>query len=142
MSNLAERSYGTDSTEAERAAIAARVSVAGDHILLIREIPVQSPFSVSLMFDRLDELTRGWDRFGYIADLTEAKRPDAETRAILKERVMRINPRVAHVAIVVGGNLIMRAMARLFAHGMGLESISVHPTLAEAIEETAREMGR
>jgi hypothetical protein len=49
---------------------------------------------------------------------------------------------VAHVAIVVGGNLIMRAMARLFAYGMGLRSVSVHETRAEAIEEAGRAMER
>ena len=72
------------------------------------------------MFDRLEALARGLGAFSYVVDLTEASRPDPETRAALKERVLRINPRVAHVAIVVGNNLIMRAMARLFAYGMGL----------------------
>ena len=103
---------------------------------------MQSPFSVNLMFDRLETLSRDWDRFSYVVDLTEAKRPDPETRAALKERVRRVSPRVAHVAIVVGNNLLMRAMARLFAHGMGLASVSVHATRAEAIEEAGSDMGR
>jgi hypothetical protein len=94
------------------------------------------------MFDRLEVLTAAWERFAYVADLTEAGRPGPETRAVLKERVLRISPRVAHVAIVVGGNLIMRAMARLFAYGMGLRSVSVHETRAEAIEEAGRAMER
>ena len=99
---------------------------------------MQSPFSVTLMFDRLEALTAVWDRFAYVADLTEAGRPGPETRAALKERVIRIGPRVTHVAIVVGGNLIMRAMARLFAYGMGLRSVSVHVTRGEAVEEAGR----
>jgi hypothetical protein len=49
---------------------------------------------------------------------------------------------VTHVAIVVGGNLLMRAMARLVAYGMGLRSVSVHLTPAEAIEEAGRAMER
>ena len=113
-----------------------------ERVLLMREIPVQSPFSVTLMFDRLDTLALGWDRFSYVADLTEATRPSPDTRAALKDRVLRISPRVAHVAIVVGGNLLMRAMARLFAYGMGLRSVSVHETRAEAIEEVGRAVGR
>ena len=139
---IAERIYGPDATAEEREAIASRISVVGDRILLVHEIPVQSPFSVNLMFDRIEELTLAWDRFSYIADLTAAKRPNPETRATLKGRVLRISPRVAHVGIVVGNNLLMRAMARLLAHGMGLLSVSVHATLPEAIEETAGEMGR
>jgi hypothetical protein len=118
------------------------VSTIGERLLLMQEIPVQSPFSVTLMFDRLEALTAGWDRFAYVVDLTEASRPGPETRAVLKERVLRISPRVAHVAIVVGGNLVMRAMARLVAYGMGLRSVSVHLTRPEAIEEAGRAMER
>lgn len=139
---LAQRAYGPESTRDESAAISGRVSVIGERLLLMQEISVQSPFSVTLMFDRLEVLTADWERFAYVADLTEAGRPGPETRAVLKERVLRISPRVAHVAIVVGGNLIMRAMARLFAYGMGLRSVSVHETRAEAIEEAGRAMER
>jgi len=139
---LANRAYGPESTRDESAAIAARVSLIGDRVLLMRELPIQSPFSVTVMFDRLEALTADWERFGYVVDLTEAGRPGPETRAVLKERVLRISPRVAHVAIVVGGNLIMRAMARLFAYGMGLRSVGIHVTRAEAIEEVGRAMGR
>ena len=121
---LAHRAYGPESTRDESAAIAGRVSSIGERVLLMREMPVQSPFSVTLMFDRLEALAGGWEQFTYVVDLTEADRPGPETRAVLKERVLRISPRVAHVAIVVGGNLIMRAMARLFAYGMGLRSVA------------------
>ena len=139
---LAQRAYGPGSTREERDAIADRVSLIGERVLLMREMPVQSPFSVTLMFDRLETLAQDWDRFAYVVDLTEAKRPGPETRAALKARVLRISPRVLHVAIVVGDNLLMRAMARLFAYGMGLRSVSIHATRAEAIEEVGRVMGR
>jgi hypothetical protein len=140
--NLDLRAYGPDATREESEAIAERVSRIDDRVLLMREMPVQSPFSINIMFDRLETLARGWDRFSYVVDLSEARRPDAETRAALKERVLRVNPRVAHVAIVVGGNLLMRAMARLFAYGMGMTSVGVHVTRAQAVEEAARAMGR
>ena len=139
---LAERAYGPESTRQESEAIADRVSIVGERVVLMCEVPVQSPFSVNLMFDRLETLARDWDRFTYVADLTQAKRPDAETRAALRSRVARVRARVRHVAIVVGNNLIMRAMARLFAHGMGLSSVSIHATRAEAIQEAAVGMGR
>jgi hypothetical protein len=140
--NLEQRAYGPESTREESEAIADRVSSIDERVLLMREVPVQSPFSINLMFDRLESLARGWDRFAYVVDLSEARRPDAETRAVLKERVLRVSPRVAHVAIVVGSNLLMRAMARLLAYGMGLTSVGVHVTRAEAIEEAGRAMGR
>jgi len=138
---LAQRPYGPESTREEREAIAGRVFVVDDRILLMHEVPVQSPFSVKLMFDRFQALARDWDRFAYVVDLTEAKRPNPETRAALKAQMLGISPRVTHLGVVVGDNLLMRAMARLFAYGMGLTNVSIHSTRAEAIEETRRAMG-
>ena len=43
-----------------------------------------------------------------------------------------------HVAIVVGGNVIIRAMARLVAFQIGYRSVSVHVTRAEALLELER----
>ena len=139
---LEPRAYGPGSTREETEAIADRVSIVDERILLMREMPVQSPVSVNLMFDRLETLARDWDRFAYVVDLTEAKRPDAATRAVLKDRALRVKLRVTHVAIAVGNNVLMRAMARLFAYGMGLASVGIHATRAEAIEEARRVMGR
>jgi len=139
---LAPHAYGPGATREESDAIADRVSIVGERILLIYELPVQSPFSVDVIFDRIERLARAWDRFAYVVDLTEAKRPDPETRAGLKARVLRLLPRITHVAIAVGDNLVMRAMARLFAYGMGLPSVSIHATRAEAIEEARRVMGQ
>jgi len=113
----------------------------GDRILLIHEVPVQSPLSVKLMFDRFRALAHDWDRFAYVVDLIEAKRPDPETRAALKTQILGISPRVTHLAVAVGDNLLMRAMARLFAYGMGLANVSIHATRAEAIEEARRALG-
>jgi signal transduction histidine kinase len=132
---LEQRRYGPDSTHEEREAIARRASLVDDRILLIHEIAVQSPFSVKVMFERFQALAHDWDRFAYVVDLTEAKRPDAETRAALKAEILGISPRVTHLAVAVGDNQLMRAMARLFAYGMGLTNVSVHATRAEAIEE-------
>jgi len=139
---LKPRPYGPESTHEEREAIADRASVVDDRILLINEIAVQSPFSVKVMFDRFQSLARDWDRFAYVVDLTDAKRPDPETRAALKAQILGISPRVTHLAVAVGDNQLMRAMARLFAYGMGLTNVSIHATRAEAIEEARRAMGR
>ena len=139
---LEQRPYGPESTPEEREAIADRVSVVDDRILLIHEVPVQSPFSVQLMFDRLRALAHDWDRFAYVVDLTEAKRPTPETRAVLKAQTLGLSQRVTHLAVAVGDNLLMLAMARLFAYGMGFTNMTTHATRAEAIEEARRAMGR
>jgi len=139
---LEQHPYGPESTREEREAIAGNVSFVDDRILLIHEVPVQSPFSVRLMFDRFHALAQNWDRFAYVVDLTDAKRPDPETRGALKAQILGISPRVTHLAVAVGDNQLMRAMARLFAYGMGLTNVSIHATRAEAIEEARRAMGR
>jgi hypothetical protein len=43
---------------------------------------------------------------------------------------------------VVGNNLLMRAMVRLVAYGMGLTNVGIHARRAEAIEEARRALGR
>ncbi len=139
---LDERPYGPDSTGDERAAIANRVSVIAERVLLVHEMTHQTPFSVDVMFDRIEALSQDWSRFCSVVDLSAAKRPDAATRAVLKGRMQRIIPRLAHMSVVVGQNPIMRAMARLVAHFMGLASVSTHATRAEAIEEAGRALAR
>jgi hypothetical protein len=141
---LSAREYGPESTPEEQQAMADRVSVIDVRILHIRELPIQSPFSVHLMYDRIESLSQDqdWDSFAYVVDLTEAKRPNAQTRAALKDRSLRLKHRISHVSVVVGGNELMRIMARLFAYGMGLASVTIHATSAEAIERARRAMDR
>jgi hypothetical protein len=132
---LANRPYGPDATQEERDAIADRVSVIGERLLLMHELTVQTPFSVSLIFDRLEALTKDWDRFAYVLDLTDATRPDAEVRAAIKSRIARISERVVSVAAVVGDNRLMRAMVRLVGYGLGIRNIRVCRSREEAISE-------
>lgn len=132
---LANRPYGPDATQEERDAIADRVSVIGERLLLMHELNVQTPFSVSLIFDRLETLTKDWDRFAYVLDLTDSTRPGAEVRAAIKSRIARISARVALVAAVVGDNRLMRAMVRLVGYGLGIRNIRVCRTREEAISE-------
>jgi hypothetical protein len=94
---LEARPYGPESTHEEREAIADRASVVDDRILLIHEIAVQSPFSVKVMFDRFQALAHHWNRFASVVDLTEAKRPDPETRAALKAQILGIS-RASHIS--------------------------------------------
>jgi len=139
---LANRPYGPDATQKERDAIADRVSVIGERLLLMHELTVQTPFSVNLIFDRLEALTKDWDQFAYVLDLTDATRPDAEVRAAIKSRIDRISERVVFVAAVVGDNRLMRAMVRLVGYGLGIRNISVCRSRKEAISEARRALDR
>jgi len=107
------------------------VSACDDHIIRFEELVVQTPFSVDIMFDEADRLSAGWERFSIIAVLQSSERPDSATRAVLKERFRRMRPRLVHLIVVSGSNVVMRAVARLIGFAMGIPT-SVHDSETEA----------
>jgi hypothetical protein len=137
MSDEAQRRE-RDAASAELAELRSRVSRIDDRLFLLREVPIQTPFSVDAIFDRLEELVAGLDRFAYVVDLTGVKRPDAKTREKLKERILRINDRLAHAGLAVGSNPVIRAVAKLVAFASGFRSFSFHESVEEATEACRR----
>ena len=115
-----------------------RVTEIGERLFMFREVQRQTPRTVDAMFDRLVELTAGLDRFAYVVDLSGVARPDAETRARLKARILQINDRLAHVGVAVGANAVIRAVARLVAFASGFPSFSFHFSVDEATEACRR----
>jgi hypothetical protein len=132
------RPYGPETSPDERAEIRNRVWRVEDRLFMLVEVPVQTPFTLDVLFDRLEELSAGQDRFAYVVNLAGAKRPDASTRERLRERVKQINPRLAHVSVVVDANSVMRAVAKLAAFASGFHSISFHSSVDEAVEACRR----
>jgi hypothetical protein len=124
-----------------RGALRNRVSRLEDGLYLLAEVPVQTPFTLDVMFDRLEELAAGAERFAYIVDLSGVERPDAAAREKLRERVVRINSRLIHVGVVVGGNVVIRAVAKLAAFSVGFRSFSFHNSVDEAVEACRRALG-
>jgi hypothetical protein len=132
------RPHGIGASPDERAELRQRVWPVEDRLFMMVEVQHQSPFTVDVFFDRLAELTAGLDTFAYVVDLTVAQRPDARTRAQLRRRVTEINPRLAHVAVVVGANVVIRAVAKLAAFAIGFRSTSFHATVEDATEACRR----
>lgn len=109
-----------------------------DRLFMMVEVPVQTPFTLDVIFDRLEELTAGLDRFAYIVDLSAVKRPDARVREKLRQRVGKINHRLAHVGVVIGRNAVIRAVAKLAAFTVGFRSFSFNKSVDEAMEACRR----
>ena len=124
-----------------RAELRRRVTQIDDRLVLLVEVPVQTPFTLDVLFDRLEELAAGLDRFAYVVDLSGVRRPDARVRERLKQRVARINRRLVHAGLVVGGNAVIRAVAKLTAFSIGFRSFSFHKTVDEALEACRRALG-
>jgi hypothetical protein len=127
-----------DSTLVELDELRARVWKLDDRLFMFAEVPVQTPVTLDVLFDRLEELTAGLDRFAYVVDLSGVKRPDASVRERLRHRVGRIRPRLEHVALVVGGNVVIRAVATLAAFAVGFRSFTIHASIDEAVEACRR----
>lgn len=132
---LAVRPDGLVDGPSEIEGVRARVWLASERLIVLHELPRQSARSIGLMFDYMEELARPWPRFAHVVDLSDAGRPDAEVRAELRRRVERIRGRLIWVGIAVGENIIMRAMARVVAHAIGLGPVSMHTTRDEAISK-------
>ena len=126
------------STFVELDELRARVWKLDDGLFMFDEVPVQTPFTIDVMFDRLEELAAGIDRFAYLVDLSRVKRPDARVRERLRHRVGRIRPRLVHVALVVGGNAVIRAVATVAAFVIGFRSFTIHASIDEAVEACRR----
>ena len=78
---LEPRPYGPESTPEEREAIADRASVVDERILLIDELPVQSPFSVNLM-------TLGRSKAKVYMSRTSPRRCGSRWRSAARHRTM------------------------------------------------------
>jgi hypothetical protein len=129
---LENRPYGPDSTEEERGAIMAQVVSLGDDVVLYREAPVVTPFSLDLMFGRIGELREGLDRVYLVIDLTVTGPPSAEVRQYLRKLFRALQP--THVAVFTGKNFMLNVAAK-FVLGKVLGGVghSVHKTMDEAL---------
>ena len=132
------RPYGSETSPSERDELRDRVWRIEDRLFMIVEVPIQTPFTLDVLFDRLEEMAAGLDRFAYVVDLRGVRRALAEAREKLRQRVAQINPRLAHVGVVVGLNAVIRAVAKLAAFAIGFRSFSFHNSVDQAVEACRR----
>ena len=124
-----------------RAELRERVWQIDDRLFMMAEVRVQTPFTLDALFDRLEELAAGLDRFAYVVDLTGVTRPNARVREKLRQRVGQINARLVHVSVVIGRSAVIRAVAKLAAFAIGFRSFSFHVSVDEAVEACRRALG-
>jgi hypothetical protein len=130
---IENREYGEDSSDEEREAIADRVSVYSDGLIAVRQMPVPTPFSLDLMWDRIREIVQDMPSYSMMIDLSETSKPSDEVRAHLKKLFGTISP--DHVAAFTERNPILTKAASVIFGKLGLKSYSVHRTRADALAE-------
>ena len=125
--------YGADSTPEEVRAIRDRVRLYQPGIILYEETPLQTEFSLGIIFDRIEELLRENPGASLLVDLTIAERPNAQIRDYLRTRFARLGDQLQRIAVFTGKNFLLNTAAKFVLSGMA-KSLSVHSTQAEAEE--------
>ena len=128
------RPYGPDSTPEEIAAIHARLRWYEPGILIWRELPVQTPFSVQTKMRRIAELAKEVPGpIMELVDLSEAGSPAQEVRAELV-KLYKDHPRLKKIAIITGKNFLSNVFARFISSLMGFTA-TYHQTIEQAVAE-------
>ncbi len=117
--------------------IRARVSTSND-IIIVKEIPKPSPFSVTLIFEEISKYAAGYDQCGLLIDIQGTTPPDAETRRVINKEFKRALSNVKHVSFVSGKNFIINTAARFAIFQTKLDSFTISKTMEEGIQHINR----
>ena len=141
MVTIEARPYGADMTPEERETLLSRVYLVEPGIVFYREIPLQTVESVDLMLARMYELGSQWPTFIEVLDLSTVIRPSPAVRAVIRDWMLRIAPRMTHMCVIVEKNFVIRAVARFVAYSMNVTQLSFYETEAEALDAARRIRG-
>ncbi len=139
---LEKRQYNEDSTPYEIELIRSRTFLYEEGIIRANELPVVSPFTITLCFDKIEELAQSRETFALIIDLRDSARPDAKGRRVLNERFMNIASRLSHCSYITGKNAIINTAIRFVMYGTGLKSFSVDSDEETAIKKLKDAIGK
>lgn len=132
---IEKKYYGPESTREECEALKERVYFYKDNIIMFKEVPVQSNFQLDIFWEKINEITKGKDKFYLIIDLTEASPPSAKIRKYLKKKFSDSINKLPHVSVFTESNFMLNVAAKFVLSGIGFSSYSVHKTLEEALKE-------
>ncbi len=138
---MIEDKYYTElSTEKEVQAMKERIWLEGDDMIFLHEYPRQTPFSVDVAFDRIEELAKSIGEFALIVNLCDAHKPDALARKQIKERYRILKGDLIHSSCYTGDNILINTVIRFVMHGYDIKSLSVHKSQEDAINRARQEL--
>lgn len=126
------------SSQEEINAVRSRVFLLSEKIVCIKEIPNVTPYSVDIIFDKVDEITKGLKEFNIVIDLAETGSPNALSRRRLSKRFGELCKKAKHISFCTGKNMLANTAIRFILFGMNMNSYSVD-TLFETAHEKAIE---
>lgn len=92
-------------------------------------------------FQKVSKLSKDFDGFFLLVDLTIAQRPTAEIRQHIFRKFAIIKSSVKHVAIFTDKNILLNMAATFVLKKTGLQSFSIHKTLKEAEQAIEKKRG-
>lgn len=115
---LEDRPYCENSTVEEIHLIENRVYIweSSKNIIFLNEVSHQSVFTVNLVFDKIEKLTRDLPRFGMLVNLSNIKRPDAETRRTVNYRYGQLK-KMHYCSIYTGKNQLLNTTVKFIMYG-------------------------
>ena len=132
------QNYGEAASD-EIEILRARLSVPAVNIILIHELPTVSPFSITVMWDRIDEITTPWSRFVVAANLVDTARPNTQSRHELTRRIAAHKGKLIRLVAATGNNAVIRAAA-WFVLGRSGIPVSVVGNEEQALERAHQEL--
>lgn len=132
------RTYGPDASPAELEALRARVTLYKPGIVLYREIPKTSPFTINLMYDVAEALVIEHDCPFFLVDVREAtKLPSVQARKLIISRAERLSGQIRHYCLVINDNPLIAVASRFVQAAMTI-SLSLHGSIEDAEETFCR----
>jgi len=110
-------------------------------IIIYREPNSTTKEQLDTNFQKISKLSKDFDGFYLLVDLTLASRPTPATRQHIFEKFALIKSSVQHVAIFTEKNMLLNMAATFIMQKTELQSFSIHKKLKEAeqaIEEYRR----
>ena len=131
MLEIEARPYGPDITKEEREALRERVYMLSDDVFIWHEVPKPTVYQITILGEKLAELSNGVKEFYLIIDLTISERPSAEIINHIRN-IMQVFTGLQHAALYTGKNFMLNIAAKFVMERLGFASYSIHKTKEEA----------
>lgn len=131
------RMYGPDSTEEEIKAIRGQVYFITPDVICLKELPVASPFSISLCFEKVKELYGDNQDVSLIIDLRYSSVANAESRRILFKDFLPLIKKMNFVVFCTGFNTFFNTVIRFVTFGIKSNSFSIENSIEDSLNKIA-----
>ena len=130
--HLEKKRYAEDASTEEVTAIKNRVYLHNNQIIYYKEVPITTPFTTNLMFDKIDELANKMGPCGLIFDISTCEKPDSVARRSLNNHIKKLPDNIHQAAFIIKDNILIKTAAKFVMFQSNLKSYSINTTLEEA----------